>query len=148
MDSEGYPTEMELNRIENWDIKDFPELLNYIEDLHIYKNYINRKVIKEWYRKNTPILEWTFSTGGWSGNESLMYALLETWMFKSLWYHSWQRGGRYVFHIDPRQVGYKLVKDYCKENDVSRQYVHQSMNKFDRFELTRNKVFIRLKNSL
>jgi len=145
MDSDGYPDEMELERIEKWDAKDFPALLDFMEDLHIYKDYIKREVIKEDFKPRRPILQWTFSTGGWSGNESLIYALLNNWMFKSMWYYSWRRGGRYVFRIDPTNVGFKLVSDYCKENKVSRQWINKAkkLNKFEYFQLTPKKVYIR-----
>lgn len=143
MDSEGYPTQDELELIKKWDVKDFPALLDFIEDLHVYKDYVKREVIREWYRKENPILQWTFCTGGWSGNESLVDSLLKNEIFKLMWYYSWQRGGRFVFHINPTQVGFKLVKDYCRDNKVSRQYISQNIDKFDRFELSRNKIFIR-----
>jgi len=147
MDSEGYPDEFELERIEKWDVNDFPELLNYIEDLHIYKDYIERRIVKEDYKPYRPLLEWHFSTGGWSGNESLIYALLKNWMFKVMWYYSWRTGGHYVFRINPEGVGFKLVSQYCKENNVSRQYVSQAKDKFDYFRLSKNKVFVRPKKS-
>lgn len=147
MDSEGYPDEMELERIEKWDAKDFPELLDFVEDLHIYKDYISREVIKEGYKPYRPLLKWSFSTGGWSGNESLIYALLKNFPFKAMWYHSWRRGGHYVFHIDPQQVGFKLVSDYCKENKVSRQWISKAKDKFEYFRLSKNKVYVRPLNN-
>ena len=39
-----------------------------------------------------------FSTGGWSGNESLL-ALIERRFDTARTVFSWQRGGHYVFHI-------------------------------------------------
>lgn len=144
MDAEGYPDKFELEKIEKWDVRDFPSLLEFIEERHQFKGYLTSKVIKERFNKN-PILEWHYSTAGWSGNESMIYALLKNWMFKVMWYYSWRTGGHYVFRIDPRQVGFKLIRDYCKENNVSRQYVSQARDKFDYYKMSKNKTFVRLK---
>lgn len=140
--NDGYPDLFELERIEKWDVKDFPALLDYIEGLHVYKKYVRREVVIEF---NRPVLEWHYSTGGWSGNESLIYALLNNFLFKSAWYYSWQRGGHYVFRIDPRAVGFKLVSDYCRDNKVSRQWISKAKDKFEYFRLSPNKVFVRKK---
>lgn len=144
MDSEGYPEEEELERIRKWDSQDFPCMLNFVEELHIYKNYIWREVVKDEIHKQ-PILKWTFCTGGWSGNESLIYAVLDNFVFKCMWYYSWQRGGKYVFMIDPRNAGYQLVSDYCKEHNVCRQYVSKAKDKFLYYKMTPNKVFVKIR---
>lgn len=143
MDKEGYPDEFELERIEKWDVKDFPALLEYIEGLHIYKNYVTRHIIRTAWKPYNHILEWRFSTGGWSGNESLIYALLKNWHFKAMWYYSWRTGGHYVFHIDPRQVGFKLTRDYCNDHNVSRQWISKAKDRFEYFRLSPGKVFVR-----
>lgn len=140
MDSEGYPEEKELRAIRKWDVKDFPALIDFIEDRWAYPNYIKREVVKE---RGNSYLEWTLITCGWSGNESLVNALLGNRLFEMCWYYRWERGGKHVFRIDPRNVGFRLVSEYCKENKVSRQYVSQSKHKFDCFKLSPNKTFIR-----
>lgn len=141
MDSEGYPTEEELRAIRKWDIKDFPRLLDFVEERWTYEKCTKRETIKDVYKRE--LLEWTLITGGWSGNESLVNALLGNQFFELLWYYQWERGGKHVFRINPEQVGFKLVSDYCKENNISRQYISQAKNKFEYFKLSPNKVFIR-----
>lgn len=143
MDSEGYPEEKELRAIRKWDVKDFPSLLEFIEQRWTYRDFIKRYVVKE---RDNFYLEWTLITGGWSGNESLVNALLSNTLFEMCWYWEWSRGGRHVFRIDPRNVGFRLVSEYCKENKVSRQYVSQAKDKFEYFKLSPNKVFIRKKH--
>lgn len=140
MDAEGYPEEKELAKIRNWDCTDFPNLLDFVEELHIYKDYIKREIGKDYH--GNPILIWSFSTGGWSGNEDLINALLKNTLF-SMWHYSWRTGGHYVFKINPRLVGFQLVKDYCRENNVSRQWVSKAKDKFQYFKLSPNKIFVR-----
>ena len=141
MDSEGYPEEKELRMIRKWDIKDFPTLLQFVEERWAYPKFYKRNVIKD--ISGEPILEWTLITGGWSGNESLINALLGNMLFEMVWYYEWRRGGKHVFHIDPRNVGFKLVSEYCKENEVSRQWISKAKNRFEYFKLSPNKIFVR-----
>ncbi len=140
MDSEGYPDENELKIIREWDVKDFPSLLDFVEGLWTYNDAIKKDVIKHF---DSSYLQWTLYTRGWSGNESLVNALLGNRMFQMCWYYEWKRGGKHVFRIDPRNVGYFLVSDYCKQKKISRQYVSQSKDKFEYFKLSPNKVFVR-----
>lgn len=140
MDAEGYPEEKELRMIRKWDVKDFPALLQFIEERWCYNDFIKRNAIKE---RNSLYLEWTLITGGWSGNESLVSALLGNRLFEMAWYYEWRRGGKHVFRIDPINVGFRLVSDYCKENNVSRQWISKAKDKFEYFKLSPNKIFVR-----
>jgi hypothetical protein len=48
----------------------------------------------------------TVATGGWSENEAVIAALLENFWIRSLFYESWQRGGKYVFEFyQPQRSG-------------------------------------------
>lgn len=40
-----------------------------------------------------------FSTGGWSGCESFIEAVLEVEAIRALHYEAWQRGGHYTFRV-------------------------------------------------
>ena len=142
MDSEGYPEEKELRMIRKWDVKDFPTLLQFVEERWTYHDFIKREVIKDKILKKD-YLQWTLITGGWSGNESLVNALLGNQLFEMCWYYEWTRGGKHVFRIDPRNVGYFLVKDYCEQKGITRQYISKAKNKFEYFKLSPNKIFIR-----
>jgi hypothetical protein len=141
MDLEGYPEEHELNAIRKWDVKEFPTLLDFVEERWTYADCIKREVVKKY--GGGPCLQWTLFTRGWSGNESLVNALLGNRLFEMCWYWEWKRGGKHVFMIDPKNVGYFLVKDYCKQNNISRQYISQAKDKFEYFKMSPNKVFVR-----
>lgn len=144
MDSEGYPTEDELDQIKNWFAHDFRSLIDFIESRWAYPDYIKREVVKDRFQGH--ILQWTLCTAGWSGNESIINALLQNQLFCMIWYYSWQRGGKYVFKIDPKQVGFKTIQEFCREYPCTRQYIHKTKDKWEFFYLSKNKGFIRVKN--
>jgi len=87
MDANGYPEEHELKKISGWPHTDFPGLIEHIRARWLYADC-------GYFAFNGSVLE--MSTGGWSGNESIIYALKENHIF---WWHclSWRRGGHYVF---------------------------------------------------
>jgi hypothetical protein len=84
---DGYPEEDELEMIRCWDPLDFQGLFDYLKDLWYYPDYI---------KQNGRDLE--IHTGGWSGNEEIMGAVMKT-MF---WYVCWvrqERGGHYYLML-------------------------------------------------
>ena len=100
LDEDGYPTEETLDKIENWSYNDPKGWFKFIENIwHLrswgwtegsYKQ--NESDSKNKYR-------YYVSTGGWSGNESIIRAMQEN---KNLWYYSWvqsRRGGHYIFEV-------------------------------------------------
>ncbi len=90
MDKNHYPEEHELRNIEKWDYKDIPGLMEYVEELWKYADFGYWKRGRKYYR---------ISTGGWSGNESIIGALQSNLMFWSMCWVSSKRGGHYVFEI-------------------------------------------------
>ena len=88
-DSLGYPTKKELKRIKDWPVvMDIEGFLKFIEDLWHYPDrfVLTGKRIKKLY----------LSTGGWSGNESIIRAMQEN----IFWMIAWQksvRGGHHWF---------------------------------------------------
>lgn len=90
MDKNGYPEEHELKKIEEWDYHDFRGLMEYVEELWKYADYGYWKRGRKYYR---------ISTGGWSGNESIIYALKQNRMFWACCWVSSKRGGHYIFEI-------------------------------------------------
>ena len=84
LDKDGYPTDETLDKIKNWDPVDFHGLMEFIQKLWKYHDYFELE-------GNTARV----STGGWSGNESLLDAIPTIW--KLFHKYSWRRGGHYVF---------------------------------------------------
>jgi hypothetical protein len=140
----GYPTKDELNKVKNWPVEDFAGLINMIRDLWQY----NSEIKAEWFKDRLFgfKLRLTLCTVGWSGNEDVIEALLKNKMFTILWYAEWYRGGKYVFEIDPVNVGYKLISIYCKEKSISRQAIYQSKDKYDFIKVSEKVVFVKAKN--
>lgn len=143
MDNEGYPEQEELDLIENWDYKDFLGLLDYLEERWTYGDWGFKKVWGKDGLFKKPVINLELHTGGWSGNESLVDALLRNRIISALWYKSWNRGGHHYFEIKP--LGYELVSDYCKENKISRQAVHKSKEKYDWITISAGKNLIKPK---
>lgn len=90
MDKDGYPDNRELKKIRNWPYADFQGLMEYVFDRWKYADCGYWKKGRKYYR---------ISTGGWSGNESLISALMQNRMFWSCCWVSSKRGGHYVFEI-------------------------------------------------
>ena len=91
MDADGYPTEDELKRIEEWDWRDPIGLMEYVYSLWKYADWGWKRGGKRGGNY------YSISTGGWSGNEDLMAALERN---QSFWMFNWvssTRGGHYEF---------------------------------------------------
>lgn len=142
MDKEGYPDTHELKKISTWDYKDVFNLIDYIHECWNYSHGF----IKEWkyddiFKRHELHLE--LHTGGWSGNEDLIKAIMDNEWIQMLWYAEWKRGGHYKFIINPFDIGFKTVPDYCKENNVSRQYVSKIKDRFEWIIISHNKRLLR-----
>jgi hypothetical protein len=94
MDDYGYPEDEELARIENWSIRgreDCVELLEYVRGLWTYPEY---------FEHDEEGTHYTISTGGWSGNESLISAMCSNYMFWAIAWWSSRKGGHYEFKLE------------------------------------------------
>jgi hypothetical protein len=129
MDSNGYPEPNELLLIKKWPITNAFGLIDYIKDRWTYTS-IRMKWGKDRVTKDT-VLFLEFHTIGWSGNESLIEALLDNKPFSLMWYAKWERGGHYYFEIKPRSIGFKKVSQIVKEKGISRQSIHKAKHKYD-----------------
>ncbi len=87
-DAGGYPTEETLDQISHWPWADRAALFEFIEEAWEYPDYFTRNGN-----------HYDISTGGWSGNESLIGALQKNWMIWSTCWESSRRGGHYEFEI-------------------------------------------------
>lgn len=93
MDKNGYPTDDELEIIKNWDIiengtEKFHKLMQYVESLWRYADE------GYWHREGD---KYRIATAGWSGNESIVGALMENTMFWMMYWKLSRRGGLYIF---------------------------------------------------
>jgi len=132
MTPDGYPDDKEIEAIEKWDYMDALSLIGFIEERWQYKDWgFKKKWAKDSFQKKDWVLHIEMHTGGWSGNEDLINALLRNRMATVILnYRMWKAGGHYWFEFDPRRLGYKKVSEYCKEKKCSRQNVHKQKEKF------------------
>lgn len=100
---DGYPSEQELKTISGWIITkeaDIQALLEYVRARWTYPEYFGYQPerLADGAPPNKPF---GVSTGGWSGNESLIGALEDNLMFWACCWHRSERGGHYVFDSAP-----------------------------------------------
>jgi len=88
-----YPTEEELERIQNWDC--IPE--GSMHQLIEFCCSIWWNPDWGWHVEDD---DYCISTGGWSGNESIIAALTQNFVFWSLCMKSHRWGGHYFFCLD------------------------------------------------
>ena len=98
-DSDHYPSDESLEIIKNWGYEnDFFDLMDYVEECWSYPDFFTKEKTKDDLFKKD-IIRYEISTGGWSGNESIIRALQENTMFWAFcWAQSW-RGGHYIFEL-------------------------------------------------
>lgn len=89
-----YPTDEELKTIKEWDItkQDVFELVDFIHDIWWMPDWgftLKGKRVKTLY----------LSTGGWSGNEDIIGAMKDNWLFWATYWEKSKRGGHYCFKI-------------------------------------------------
>ena len=143
MKEEYYPEENELKLIEKWDIHNVMDLLLYIEERWWCADWgFKERWGKDRLHNKRPVIFLELHTGGWSGNESLIYALLNNQMFKVMWYYQWNRGGHYRFEIDLYNVGYKSANEIAKEKGITRQAVHKSKD-YEKITVSKRNILFR-----
>lgn len=88
VESDVYPTKLELQRIKTWPPEDFDGLMNFVETLWWPgSRYVQRRLDN--------VVE--LSTSGWSGNEDIIEAIEANRIWWLLYWESSRRGGHYVF---------------------------------------------------
>lgn len=93
-DSDGYPTEETERTISEWSYKDYLGWIEYIKEAwnHNYgKNWEEDGFLK-------------FSTGGWSGNESIIAAMKDNNILWSMNWESSHRGGLLVLRVPKEKL--------------------------------------------
>lgn len=93
-DEDSYPTEEALNIIQRWGYYNKEELFEFIKGLWHFREWGWHETVDD----EKTIYE--ISTGGWSGNESLICALEHNHWLN--WHTTWvqsRRGGHYIFEV-------------------------------------------------
>lgn len=94
LDDSNYPEEESLEQIKNWDIltQGLDGLFNLIAE---NTNWSDRQI----WKSGKKVIRYEYHTGGWSGNEDVIYALLHNFLFWSMFWEKSTRGGHYYFTI-------------------------------------------------
>ena len=100
LDDDGYPTDDALEIVKLWHWDDARGWFKFIESLWAYRDW-------GWKEKDEPhefdndkmVHRYYISTGGWSGNESIIDAMQQAdFMWSLNWVQS-RRGGHYIFEL-------------------------------------------------
>lgn len=94
LDSDGYPTDGALDKISKWDYSDIPGLFKFIYDIWWMPEFGWRETTHD-----DGTQQYSLSTGGWSGNESILRALKDNSMIWLITWYSSRRGGHHVFLV-------------------------------------------------
>ena len=116
----GYPHEDELRRIREWPWEGgFRGLMEYVRLRWAYADN------GYWTQQGD---RFRIATAGWSGNESLIGAMEDNWMFQSLCAVSWHKGGLYIYDVqewddNPDKGKRRLLRDPATPLDENRSVV-------------------------
>ena len=98
LDDDGYPTDSALEIIKLWHWDDVTGWFEFVNSLwHLRSWGWSEGEEDHDYENDKKVHRYHISTAGWSGNESLIYAMQENSM---LWHITWvqsRRGGHYIF---------------------------------------------------
>lgn len=98
LDSDGYPTEATLERIKSWPHDDWPGLFAFMKSVWWAADW-------GWHEEpgattlDKPCRKFHISTAGWRGNEDVIRALRENWLFWARCWEQSRRGGHYIFEL-------------------------------------------------
>ena len=100
MDTNGYPTDEELDTIEKWDFRKngIEEFLSYIRDNWEYADIGYYDLKKS---EDGKIWNLELHTGGWSGNECMIDSINNNFVFWAITWRKSELGGHYYFEIKP-----------------------------------------------
>ena len=105
-DSDGYPTQETLDRIATWPIVTFADMAAAMDYAgrawtphHLWRCQARFRERTKGPWKPGPKRRYVFSTGGWSGNESIVAAIERNDMLQTVGAYSWRRGGHYEYRF-------------------------------------------------
>jgi hypothetical protein len=92
-----YPTKSELTKITRWDFQkqDIMEFLDYLRSIWWNADWGIVCTGKQ-------VLRLQLHSGGWSGNEDVIYALRRNFIFWSICWLKSERGGHHYFKINKK----------------------------------------------
>ncbi len=100
LDEDGYPTEDALDLIEKWHFSDAKGWFKFIHSIWHFASWgWGEREEPHEYKENEKVYRYHISTGGWSGNESIIHAMQKNEM---MWHLNWvqsRRGGHYIFEL-------------------------------------------------
>jgi hypothetical protein len=88
-----YPTNEQLEMIRKWPYVDFQGLMNFVKALW---KYGDNGFWKDWENKNGDHV-YRLATAGWSGNEDIIRAMGENYIFWSMCWELSAKGGLHIF---------------------------------------------------
>src|SRR5690606_11853039 len=106
IDADGYPSERALRKIRALrkatpgDLKRF--MLEDFVDLGRELPYARCEAFERQDEYTSPVLRIEFATGGWSGCEDFIEAVLSVPLIRLCYYAEWKRGGLHVFEVPLR----------------------------------------------
>jgi hypothetical protein len=100
-----YPTKEELLKIKNWPPPDWKGLLEYVKTIWWMPQW-------GWDQAED---KYHVSTGGWSGNEELIGAMQENFLFWSMCWQSSHKGGHFAFKLPDSGGDRDRTQDNPKE---------------------------------
>jgi len=100
LDEDGYPTDAALTVIKIWDWSDSKGWFEFIKSIWWMPEWgwHEKEEGHDWDKDKT-VYRYHISTGGWSGNESIINAMEENTTMWSLQWYSSKRGGHYIFEL-------------------------------------------------
>lgn len=101
-DHNGYPTDEELKRIEEWPpSENYKEWFDFIHSIWTYADWAWREEEKKHNElfRGKQVRQYSISTGGWSGNESIIEAMEKNWIAWTMTWVQSTRGGHYLFEV-------------------------------------------------
>jgi len=99
VDRDGYPTDETLDALRQWDLADANAALDFLQVAWTYPNLASHDLSVEEFavvHADASTRHLRLSTGGWSGNEDLIYAFRESLAWRMTWRLS-AIGGLHIF---------------------------------------------------
>lgn len=87
LDSDGHPSDETLELIKTWPHSNWPAMIEFIKKIWMFDSIWEEEDLLK------------MATSGWSGNESIIQAMQENWMFWSFCWELSKRGGYYEFDL-------------------------------------------------